>query len=47
MKKVTGAMKGEAGYIRITNGGVQSLVEDLRHRWKYYVYGYSLSLIHI
>jgi biotin-dependent carboxylase-like uncharacterized protein len=43
MKKVVGIMKGEVGYIRIINGGVQSLIEDLRYRWKYYVYGYSPS----
>jgi len=29
--------------IKILNGGIQALVEDLRRRWKYYRYGYSPS----
>lgn len=29
--------------IRVLNGGIQALVEDLRRRWKYYRYGYSPS----
>jgi len=30
-------------YIKVLNGGIQALIEDLRLRWKYYVYGYSPS----